>query len=418
MKPLTIAVIGAGNRGREIYGGYALEHPHEVRVHAIAEPDETRRNLMAEEHQIPKDRQFSDWRQLTAQKRVCDAALICTGDRDHADAVHGCIERGYHVLLEKPIAADPVTCREVIEHAESAGVILTVAHVLRYTSFFSKIKELLDQKAVGQLTAVQHNENIGYFHFAHSYVRGNWRRSDISSPLILAKSCHDLDLLYWFADAPCRSVSSSGSLSHFRTEAAPEGAREFCLDGCPHLRTCPYAADRIYLPARHAWPATVISADQSLEACLQALREGPYGRCVYYCDNDVVDHQESIFTFENGVSASFVLSAFTHDTTRTMKLMGTHGEIRAHFEKQEIELLNFSDRSRQLFTPSENRSAGSHGGGDAGLMSSFIKAVRTQDRTQIFPARDALVSHQMAFAAESSRISGKTVRMDELSWQD
>lgn len=416
MKPLKIAVIGAGNRGREIYGGYALQHPHEVQVHAAAEPDLKRLKLISKEHCIPEERQFSDWRHFADQPHLCDAVLICTGDRDHADAAKECIERGYHVLLEKPISADPKTCREIIEKAESAGVILTVAHVLRHTPFFSKIKQLLDQGAVGRLTAIQHNENIGYSHFAHSYVRGNWRRSDTSSPLILAKSCHDLDLLHWFADSPCRSVSSAGSLTHFRKESAPDNAPDFCLEGCPHLQTCPYAADRIYLPSRHAWPATVISADQSLEACLQALKKGPYGRCVYRCDNTVVDHQASIFTFENGVTASFVLSAFTHDISRTMKLMGTHGEIRAHFEKQEIELLDFTDCSRQLLYPAGGHTRGIHGGGDAGLMRSFLEAVRTRNHAKIFPAREALPSHQMAFAAESSRISGRTVRMDEFPW--
>lgn len=411
MKPVDVAVIGAGNRGGEAYARFALENPHDARVVAVAERDDARRERLCTVHGVRDGAAFAEWESLLERPKLADAVLICTGDREHYRPALRAIELGYHVLLEKPMAVDPGECLEIATAAEQAGVTLTIAHVLRYSPMFRTVKSLLDAGEVGNVVAIQHNENVGYWHFAHSYVRGNWRRAENSSPIILAKSCHDMDLLYWFAGARCSAVGSFGSLVHFRPENAPEGHTDRCLDGCPHLYTCPFSAVRIYgeVPGGH-WPRSVVTADSSREALLDALRTGPYGKCVYECDNDVVDNQVVALTFENGVSATFALSAFTHDISRTIKIMGTAGEMRIHLEQNDIEIYRFSDRSLHRVVP--HLPEGGHGGGDQGLMRGFVEAVRSGNGGAVFSARESAEAHLMAFAAERARVSGEIVRME------
>ena len=411
MKPIDVAIVGAGNRGGEAYARYALENPHDVSIVAVAESDPARRSRLSDAHAIPDGARFEDWQTLFDRRKLADAVLICTGDREHYRPALRAIELGYHVMLEKPMAVEPSECLEIASAAEKAGVTLTIAHVLRYSPMFRTVKLLLDTGEIGRIVAIQHNENVGYWHFAHSYVRGNWRRTETSSPIILAKSCHDMDLLYWFAGARCSAVGSFGSLVHFRSENAPEGHTARCLDGCPHLYTCPFSAMRIYgeTPAGQ-WPRSVVTAEHSREALFEALRTGPYGRCVYECDNDVTDNQAVAMSFENGVSATFTLSAFTHDVSRTIKIMGNAGEMRIHLERNEIEIHRFSDRSVHRVEPQVP--TGGHGGGDEGLMRSFVEAVRSGNGGAVFSARESAEGHLMAFAAEKARLTGEIVRMD------
>lgn len=424
-EPITLAVIGAGNRGKDVYAGWALDHPHAARVVAVAEPNGERRAALADRHGIPPERQFSAWEDLLARPDVADAVVIATPDRLHVEPTLRALELGYDILLEKPIAP---TREETLRLAEAAQVVqasVTVAHVLRYTPFFTELKRLLDEGRIGDLVTVQYTENIGYWHFAHSYVRGNWRRMDESSPLILAKSCHDLDVLRWLAGAPCRQVASFGGLRHFRRENMPAGAPERCLEGCPVGDTCPFNAVTFYvdgLAETNGWPVSVISEDTSRTGRLRALREGPYGRCVYQCDNDVVDHQVTVLEFENGVTATFNLSAFTEENTRTLKLMGTHGEIRGHLDKGELELRTFG---KPTFRDGVVRSGvsdekivvsttGRHAGGDDALMRAFVQRVRRRKLGQssedtLTSLQQSLESHLIAFDAEEARLNGTVV---------
>lgn len=338
---------------------------------------------------------------------------------------------GYDVLLEKPIAPTRAETLLLSEAAAQSTSHIAVAHVLRYTPFFSTLKRLVDEGRIGRLMNIDHVENIGYWHFAHSYVRGNWRRADTSSPMILAKACHDLDILRWLAGAPCRRVASFGDLSHFRRENAPPGAPSRCTDGCPVEDTCPFNAVAFYVDglAQHAgWPVSVITRDVSREGRLEALRTGPYGRCVYRCDNDVADHQVVILDFANGVTATLTVTAFSDENTRTIRLMGTHGEIWGHLERGEIEIRPFGKPGTT--EPKGGRTvairsqlpverivvpAGSgHAGGDEGLMRAFIAHVRMRKGGQPAPAlrtslAEALESHLMAFAAEEARMRGTVV---------
>jgi predicted dehydrogenase len=290
--------------------------------------------------------------------------------------------------------------------------------VLRYTPFFARIKELLDRGVIGQLQTVRHTEQVGYWHFAHSYVRGNWRRVEDSSPMILAKACHDFDILQWLIGAPCIELNSYGTRGHFSLEHAPEGSTDRCDQGCKVERSCPYSAQRIYLeklpPANH-WPHNVVALDTSPEGLAAALHSGPYGRCVYRCDNDVADHQVVSLLFANGVDASLNVSGFTRENTRTIHLMGSHGEIIGNFTGNEITVTDFridDVRTSQLTVPGDSI----HGGGDDGIMADFIG--RVLDRLRGGEMSKAITSleqsadgHFMAFAAETSRLRGSAVRL-------
>jgi predicted dehydrogenase len=324
------------------------------------------------------------------------------------------LAQGYDVLLEKPIALTADDLLQLREVARAGTGSLTVAHVLRYTDFFATIKRFLDAGRIGDLISIVSLENIGFWHFAHSYVRGNWRRSDAASPMILTKACHDLDLIRWFAGSPCRSVSSFGELSFFRPENAPPGASLRCADSCPVESSCPYSALRIYLKQpreKWGWPVSVVSPDPNPKALLHALHTGPYGRCVFHCDNDVVDHQVVALAFANGVTAALTVSAFTAENTRTVKLMGSHGEIRGHLGRGIVEVRSFLTGCCEHV---QTRGGEGHAGGDEGLMAAFLDRVRRRRSGKALPEMDRSVAESMdsyliAFAAEESRTSGRVV---------
>ncbi len=412
-KPITIALIGAGLRGMR-YSEYAHKKPERMKLVAVAEPDEFKRNRARDTFNIPEKQCFNDWDELFAQPKLADAVFICTRDQDHYEPAIKAMQMGYHVLLEKPMSPKWEECVELAQVAEKENINLTICHVLRYAPFFQTIKELLDSGKIGRLMAIQHNENVAYWHQAHSYVRGYFSRVEDSSPMILAKSSHDLDLIRWFADSNCISVASYGHLSYFTAENAPEGAPEFCIDGCPIEDTCVYYAPDTYMIENGGWKAEAASRDQSYEAKLKAMKEGPFGRCVYRCDNTVVDHQVVAMEFENEITAVFTMSAFTEKSNRTLKLMGTIGEIRASMENYEIEIRIFGSGKQEKIRLVEPGGHIGHGGGDRRLVEDFEQAVRnfgTHDSST--SAKVSVESHLMAFAAERSRLEKRMVKLDE-----
>ncbi len=406
MKQLTFAIIGAGQRGNT-YGDFLLQHPHEGRVVAVADAHPGRLASTADKHSVPGEARFASWEALLDARPRVDAVVIATQDRMHTAPTLRALAAGYDVLLEKPISPDPAECLAVAEAAERHGRVLTVCHVLRYTPYMTAVKRLLDEGAIGRLLSIQWTENVGWYHQAHSFVRGNWRNSAESSPMILAKSCHDLDLLHWLAGAECQRVSSFGSLSHFRAENAPPGAPHRCTDGCPVEHECAYSALKIYNGSGDSWLVGVMTDDRSPEGRLKALKEGPYGRCVYHCDNDVVDHQVVNLAYANGVTVSFTMTAFSKEINRTAKLFGTEGEMRLDMNRNEIQVNRFLGESR-VVTPAKLQ--GGHNGGDGALMRSFLGQVRSGNRSGgLTSARVSASTHLLAFAAEESRLSGQTV---------
>ncbi|OPH56565.1 oxidoreductase [Paenibacillus ferrarius] len=416
MRKITVALIGAGQRGVN-YAGYALEHPDQLQVVAVAEPNTSRRHNFQALHGLSDELCFESWEDLLGEPNLADAVLICTQDNMHYEPTMKALEAGYHVLLEKPMSSDPWECIQMGKRSEQAERVFSICHVLRYTNFFTTIKKLLSEGAIGQLMSIQHNENVAYWHQAHSFVRGNWRKAAESSPMILAKSCHDLDIILWLAGADCTYVSSFGSLAHFKKENAPEGAPQRCLDGCPVSDQCLYYAPNVYLTDDIYWPTSAISDDLSLEARTKALQEGPYGRCVYHCDNDVVDHQVVNMEFANEVTAAFTMSAFTNDCSRTLKLMGTKGEIRGAMEKNEIEVIDFATGTAKQISLEIPGGHIGHGGGDFGLIRDFIKLVQEDGKGDgLTSAAQSVQSHLMAFAAERSRLDRKVVALKDF-WE-
>lgn len=409
MEPINLLVVGAGSRGSG-YASYAAAHPDEVRVVGVAEPREIYRQRMVEEYDIAQENAFADWRQAAAVEKFADAVVVATQDAMHVEPAEAFAAKGYHLLLEKPMAPDEEGCRRIHRAVKDAGVMLAVCHVVRYTAVTQKIKQLLDQGAIGEIVSVQRFEPVGYWHQAHSFVRGNWRNETESSAMLLAKSCHDVDWLRYIVGQPCKQVSSFGNLKHFRAEEKPVGAAQRCIE-CELDSECAYSARKIYMgrlkDGQTGWPVDVLAPDISEESVLQALVEGPYGRCVYDCDNDVVDHQVVNFLFAGGATAAFTMTAFAKARGRETRIFGTKGELFSDDEK--IEVFDFlTDELREVeIDPTDPSILGGHGGGDYGLMQCFVAAVINGDPTRILSGPDeTLESHLMVFAAERARKNG------------
>ncbi|SMF77454.1 Predicted dehydrogenases and related proteins [Paenibacillus uliginis N3/975] len=410
MTQINAVLIGAGARGAGGYAPYALDYPHELTFVAVAEADPARRIRFAEKHGIPPERCYESWEPLLAESCVADIAVICTQDRMHYGPTMQALKQKYHVLLEKPMSPDPKECLEMEQAAVENDRLLTICHVLRYTPFWSTIKRVIQQGTIGEIASIQLNENVGYWHIAHSFVRGNWNNSDKASPMILAKSCHDMDVLSWLMDRPCTQVSSFGSLIHFREEQAPEGSTDRCID-CKVESTCPYSAPRFYLSNEYKGWAGHFTQELTKANIIQGLHETDYGRCVYRSDNNVVDHQVVNMEFEGGATAMFSMCGFTYEQERRIQIMGTRGELRG--EEGKITVFDFlTGQKTEITIPSQSSG---HGGGDSGIVASFLNEVRNYNGQESLTSASASVrSHLIAFAAEKSRLNhGQSINLNE-----
>ena len=409
MKPITAVVLGAGSRGTT-YASYAKAHPEEVRIVAVAEPRADRRNMLADELNIPGHNRFVTWQELLDRPRMADCAFVCTLDDDHTAPAVKAMELGYHLLLEKPMSNTEEECRTIVETARRTGRKLAVCHVLRYTPFFLTLKSLIDKGEIGEVTTINQIENVGYWHQAHSFVRGNWRTVRETSPMLLQKSCHDMDIILWLMEKNCERVQSFGSLRHFTPDNAPKGAPDRCLDGCPHAESCPYYAPRLYMDmSRTGWPVDVITTDLSEEGRRKALEEGPYGRCVYRCDNDVVDRQVVNLEFEGGAVATFTMTGLSADFSRQLKIFGTKGQIEADMGTGEIVLQRFGEGKKTVPLDTGTETSG-HGGGDFGIIRDFLRILREGGESRT-GAEVSLQSHLICFAAERSRLNHIVVEL-------
>lgn len=410
MKKVKIAVVGAGRRGIEAYAPYILKHEDIGEVVAVAEPKKSRQDKFKEIYNISDSNIFNNYIEFFNNEKIADAVIISTNDNMHYEPCKLALEKGYHVLLEKPMSN---SLDEVIKLGKLAekysNQIFMICHVLRYTPFFTKLKEIVDSKELGDLITIQHNENIGYWHFAHSYTRGNWRNSSDTSPLILAKSCHDMDILLWLSNSKCKKIASFGNLVHMNSSNFKDGMGERCYD-CSVERQCPYSAKRLYIDEDRSMKKSV-HIDPNINNLEEALKKGPYGRCVYKCDNNVVDNMVSIIEFENRITATFNLSAFTKECDRTIKLMFSHGEVGGSLDKNEIRIKYFGKNDETVIKLKQGLTG--HGGGDMETMKDFISLVGNNCGNLKTSASKSIESHVMAFAAEYSRISGQVINIDE-----
>ncbi|MDD3682117.1 MULTISPECIES: Gfo/Idh/MocA family protein [unclassified Mesotoga] len=397
---VDIIMIGAGNRGYFAYGE-ALKTVEESRVVAIAEPDKLRRERFAERHGIRTEDSVADWKVLLSRPKFADGVIVATPETVHVEPTIEALARGYSVLLEKPIS---VGLSGVAALTESGVDIsrLFVAHVLRYSSFFKQLKSLLDSDSVGRIQAVEYTEQVSFYHFAHSYVRGNWRDSTQTGPSILSKSCHDMDILTWLLSSRALSVASRGGLKYFKRDNAPKNSTERCLD-CPLKENCPYSAVTQYLSDNIDWPVNTIGNDMSLEGRREILRTSSYGRCVFRSDNNVADYQNVLISFDNAVEACFSMNAFTTSKTRKIRISGSHGEITGDFEKDSLEVELFSGDHKAYLTTNDGSR---HGGGDREIVRDFVRYLQGKTGSLSTTFENSIQSHLMCWAAEKSRLTG------------
>lgn len=413
-RPVRLAIAGAGGRGT-MFARFAAKLPEAAQVVAIADVHAGGVAILGDALGLPAAARFAGWSAMAASGIQADAAVIAIHDREHLGAALACLRNGWHVLLEKPMALSLEDCRAIATAQAGSGRIFAVCHSMRYQPGFQQVKELVDGGAIGRLVHVDMVEHVAFWHQAHSYVRGNAANGIKSGPMILTKSCHDLDWLSWLIGSTADRVSSFGSLSWFHPANAPAGATRRCTDGCPHLSTCTYSAYRCYVDTerRSGWPASMCSpTDHTRAAHLAAITEGPYGRCVWHCDNDTVDHQVVNMEFPGGVTAGFTMTGLSNGGGRTLRAHGTLGELTYVQKTNTITIQAFgSARVEEIKGGADE----GHGNGDELLFNAFIDAVRSGDGSRIrTSAAESLRTHAMCFAAELSRTRKRTVELQEL----
>ncbi|MCQ2771476.1 MAG: Gfo/Idh/MocA family oxidoreductase [Clostridia bacterium] len=403
---ITVAILGCGGRGADTYGNLVNNQPDKFKIVCLCDINKKRLEMTAKHFGISIDTCYTDEVEFFKEKRA-DLLFVTTQDKDHFRHATRGLELGYHLLLEKPITDNIEECYSLLNTQKKYGGKVVVCHVLRYAPAFKKVAELIDDGKIGKLVCIESIEQVLYWHMAHSYVRGNWRNREESSPMIIAKSCHDLDLLQFFAKSKCESISSIGDLTFFKPENAPEGSAKRCLD-CKYVETCPYSAKKIYVDRFNkgqTWPASLATLTRPLtaEVIYDSLKESQYGRCVFHCDNNVVDHEETIMTFENGIKASFTMTGFTAHGGRIMTFHGTYGDIILNEDNGTVTLREFAKdpivwEASQLVT-----AGGGHGGGDQGLIDSLYDAILDDGESNTSLA-NSIESHLMGIAAEESRL--------------
>ena len=397
-----------------------LKYPEKFKVVGVAEPIEERRNFIIEKHGVDVNNAYDTWETILDRPKFADVAIICTMDRMHKGPALKAIELGYDLLLEKPVAPTPEDCAEILLAARKKGVKIMVCHVLRYTSAFRALKHYIKSGVVGEVVSVNHIESVGYAHQSHSFVRGNWGNSQESSPMLLQKSCHDIDILQWLLDKECKKVQSFGSLRHFVKENAPSDAPERCADGCPHKDECLYHTDRIYksnLPGFWFKCHVANSATPTEEELDEALKTTQYGKCVYKCNNDVVDHQVVNMEFEDGLTVSFTMTAFAN-FGRQIRVMGTKGELWANVEHSEANLFDYATGKTTRLPLNESgvdsSIAGGHGGGDTGIVGVLYEYVNGNiEMEEVSEIEISCKNHMIVFAAEEARHTGTVVDVEK-----
>lgn len=407
---ITAITLGAGSRGN-VYGDYALNFPEQLKIVGVAEPIPIRNERYSRKHNIAKENRFVTWEHVFERPKFADAVIISTPDNLHYGPAMAALEKGYDVLLEKPISPSEKECRDILELAEKTGRIVAVCHVLRYAPYFERLRKLIQEGAVGELVSIQHMEPIEHIHMSHSYVRGNWHNSKETTPIILAKSCHDLDIMRWMVNKPSRRIQAFGNLKWFRKENKPVGAPPRCMDGCPVESSCPYSALKIYYRQR-GWLYVFDLPDEKEkqgEAILNYLKTTNYGRCVYQMENDQADHYTANIEFEEGITAAFSMEAFTPWGGRRTRIMGSMGFIEGDMEKYTYYDFR-TDKSETVYSNAieiETYKHAGHGGGDWRLVANWVQAVDKQDPALLTSTiAQSIESHVMGFAAEKSRLNG------------
>ncbi|KAL7419291.1 hypothetical protein Q5752_006128 [Cryptotrichosporon argae] len=412
---VSMIIVGAGGRG-QVYASYALAHPDEARVVGVAEPRAHRRKVLSRAHHIPAENQWEDWKELVARGRVADAVVIGVLDALHAPLVTAFAAQGYHILCEKPMATTIDDCVKMVREVQAAGdIVFGIGHVLRYSPYNQAVKAVIDSGALGEIVNIQHMEPVGNQHFAHSFVRGNWKNEDATSFALMTKSCHDIDILnFYLSGLKPAKVSSFGSLHLFKPSKKPAaaGSAHRCLE-CAYEPSCAWSAKKVYVdaldqPKSEKWARTFVDKDVlDIESVLDELKTSPYGVCVYEAGNDVVDHQVVNIEYENGVTASMTMSAFSERICeRITVIQGTKGELVG--DMTTFTIFDFLTRTSTKHEPPVL--PGGHGGSDTGFSQAFWSACHKNDQARLgVTPEDILDSHLLVFAAEQARLESRVI---------
>lgn len=402
-----LVVLGYGQRG-SIYASYARTFPKQFCLKAIIENDPKRQEKAKLD--CPGVPLFGDYHDFLAEGIPADLVAIATQDRQHREHAIAMLDAGYDLLLEKPISVNREDCLAIYEASVRNQRKVIVCYVLRYSPFYSEVKRIVDSGVLGDIITIHASENVGYFHQAHSFIRGPWRNQGQSGPMILSKCCHDMDILRWLMGEKCLSVDSFGGLSYFTEENAPVGSTPYCSD-CP-LTDCPFKAQTLYTHPEEMvaqFNKYFCTRQRTRENVLADLRHSSYDRCVFRCDNDVVDHQVTIMQFEHGKTACHTMTAFSQEIYRDIKIYGTKAELYGHMEHNLIEVRPFGGQTQVIHPELPTCSVGGHCGGDFCMMSNVYKELCGEKAEGIAGLDVSIDSHLMAFAAEEARLTGTRI---------
>jgi predicted dehydrogenase len=407
---IRVAVIGAGVRGTTLARKLSSSEFGAV-ISAVAEPDEEKRYSFAQEFNLPNKAIFKGWVDLTNNLGDCNAAIIATLDNQHAGPAIACLNRDWHILLEKPLADNFKDCSLIAKTQKERKKVVAVCHTLRFMEGFRKVKEILSSGSIGNLIHIEHMEAIGHLRFAHNYVRGRWAKERENTFLLLHKCSHDIDYINWLFTEPCLRVSSFGSLKYFTPANAPKGSTKRCLDGCIVRDNCLYSAPDIYVNAPlNEWPARDICRIHTKDEHLNAIKNGPFGVCVWHADNDVVDHQVVMMEFDGGATATCTLSGYSATNGRRIRLQGTNGEIIFDEETGTISSTRFTSQKTEV---TKIDAPGSYHPEDQNIVDEWLSSIINSTSVTV-DACEALRTHAVVFAAEISRKENRTVEMSEL----
>lgn len=410
---ITVSILGVGARGGEAYGRNINPLTDKFDIVSLCDKNTVRLEKYGKIFNVLPQNRFTDENTFFEKKRS-DLIIISTLDRDHFRHAKKAIELGYNIMVEKPVSDKEEELKELLSSSQKKGVSIFVCHVLRYTPMMLKIKEILDSGVIGKLIHIDQTEHVGFWHIAHSYVRGNWRNTDTSSFMLMAKCCHDLDLLQYFANSKCEKISSFGALNYFKPEFKPEGSSNRCCD-CKFIDDCCYSAKKIYLDRwrdtgspENCWPFnTITDAEiQTEENLINAIKNGPYGRCVFSCDNNVVDNQIVNMQFSNGITAALKMIGFAKDGGRNIRFYGTKGEIVLLEDKDTIEVKLFFGENKVYKISEITPEMSGHSGGDMGMLNKMYEVFTSKNEVMETSLERSVYSHLMAITAEQSRLQG------------
>ncbi|MDX2442688.1 MAG: Gfo/Idh/MocA family oxidoreductase [Bacteroidales bacterium] len=405
---IRICVIGAGNRGTNLAVQVKNHFPF-ASIAAVAEPNEGKRAVFCKDHSLEPDKAFISWKELVSSNQEFDAAIIATMDNQHTDPAIAVLKKGWHLLLEKPMAHTLQDCIKIDNAQKESGKMVSVCHTLRYRPEYQRIKDIVDSGIIGEIVTVEHLEAIGNIRFTHNYVRGRWGNEQDNTFLLLHKSSHDIDFLSWIIGGKCKSVSSFGGIKYFNSQNAPNGSTNRCTDSCRIEESCIYSALRLYVNTDlNEWPAKDVPVDHTKEAHLLEIQKGPYGKCVWRSDNNVVDHQVVALEFEGGATATFTMSGFTSFIGRQTRIHGTKGDLFFDEANQFIKLSVFGQNSSEIIEFPEKE--GYHPE-DKEIVGNWLNAIVRNDLQSILvDTTEALENHSIVFAAEKSRLEGKMIQ--------